>query len=140
MPHRTVRTRLAIGAAIATLALVTGVAAPASAATSWGLLSTVEGSKLQACKVSVKDGRAWKVKLRVNAMAADARTKGRAVALRDGSATDRRWRSGWVAPGNTSAVGAVLVPQRPGWTLEFTLSADQAGGGGVTGLGSIRRC
>jgi hypothetical protein len=140
MSHRTVRTRFAIGAATAALALVTGVAAPASAATSWGLLSKLEGSKLQACKVSVKDGRAWKVKLRVNATAADVRTMGRAMALHDGDATNRRWRSGWVAPGSTSAVGAVLVPRRAGWTLEFAHSADESGTGGVPGLGAIRRC
>jgi hypothetical protein len=140
MPHRTVRTRLAIGAAAAAVAITTTVAAPASAANSWGLLSNLDGSKLQACKVSVRDGQAWKVKLRVNGEAAELRTKGRAVALHDGAVTDRRWRSGWVAAGHTSAVGAVLIPRQAGWTLEFSHSADEFGGGGEASPGALRRC
>jgi hypothetical protein len=140
MPHRTVRSRVAIGAAAAAVAITTTVAAPASAAISWGTLSVLEGSKLQACKVSVRDGQAWKVKLRVNGEAAEIRTKGRAVAVHDGATTDRRWRSGWVAAGHTSAVGAVLVPRRAGWTLEFAHSGDELGSGGGTSPGSLRRC
>ena len=140
MSHRTVRTRLAIGSAAAALAITTGVAAPASAADTWGKLSGLEGSKLQACKVSVRDGQAWKVKLRVNGAAADVRTQGKAMALHQGEATDRRWRSGWVAPGDISAVGAVLVPRRPGWGLEFQHSTDESGAGGGLGLGDVRRC
>jgi len=123
---------LALGATLSTVG-------PAAAANDWGTLSELDDAKLQACKVSADGGDAWKIKLRVK-NGNGYRVKSTARVFDDGAATDSRWASGWVRRGDTSPVGSVTMGRGSAWTVSFSLSADQLGGGGEKGSGSIDRC
>lgn len=128
-------------AGVAALGLVAtlSTALPASAANDWGVLSDLEDAKLQACKVSADGGDAWKIKLRVK-NGNGYRVKSTARVFDDGAATDSRWASGWVRRRETSPVGSVKMGRGATWTVSFSLSADQFGGGGERGSDSINRC
>ncbi len=127
------------GLAALGLAATLAAAAPAAAANDWGTLDRLDDAKLQACKVSADGGDAWKVKLRVK-NGNDYRVKSTARVYESGNATDSRWASGWVGRGDTSSVGSVTMGLGSAWRVSFSLSADQLGGGGERGPGSIRGC
>jgi hypothetical protein len=136
------QTRLPARAAglAATLGLAAALltAAPAVAAPDWGTLSSLDDAKLQACKVSVDDGDAWRVRLRVK-NGNDYRVRSVVTVHRGGNATDRVWRSGWVAGGGTES-GQVRTGTGAVWDLVYSLSADELGGGGTTSVSALGRC
>lgn len=127
------------GVAALGLALTLSAAGPAAAANDWGALGTLERAKVQACKVSADGGDAWKIKLRAK-NGNDYRVKGSARVYHGETATDRRWGSGWVRGGHTSDVGSVKMGRGGAWQLQFSLGADQFGGGGEVAPADIRRC
>ena len=51
-----------------------------------------------------------------------------------------KWKSGYVTPGNISAVGSVLVPRKPGYKVEAGMYSDIGGGGEVLKIASLNRC
>ena len=114
-------------------------ATPAQAA--WSGLATNEGGRLQACKVATADGSAWRVKARVRNVDDDSAdwVKARVVATRNGTATDQVWNSGRVRGGD-SATGTVRSGRGSAWSLTFSLSSAQSGGGGQVPVGSIAGC
>lgn len=124
-------TMLGLGAALVT-------AAPASAAPDWGTLSTVENATLQACTVSVDGGDAYRVRLRVR-NGNDFRVRSTVTVERGGEATDRVWKSGWVRGGDT-ATGQVRAGTGAAWSLNFSFSADEFGGGGTKAVSRLRSC
>ncbi len=119
-------------------ASLVATAAPAQAATSWQTLSTIEDARFQTCKVSVSDGTAWRVRLRV-LNRNDFWVQGRATILDGSSTTDRTWSSGRVAGGDT-ATGAVRAGRGDRWRLSHTFGAENFGGGGELRVADIRRC
>lgn len=123
---------LALGASL----VVT--AAPAQAGTSWQTLSTIDEARYQTCKVSVSDGTAWRVRLRV-LNRNDFWVQGRATILNGGSATNQTWNSGRVAGGD-SATGAVRAGRGDRWQLSHSFGAEGFGGGGTLRVAEIRRC
>lgn len=112
--------------AAAALALSLATAGPAAAADDWGTLSRIGHSRLQACKVPV-DGDAWRIRLRVRTSDEGA-AKGSLRVYRGDQPTDRRWRSGRVPAGSTSAVGGVRVP-RGTHRWQFLTSVETTDGG-----------
>ena len=131
-------TRTAGVAAALGLAL-TVTAAPAQAVNDWGNVGELDHARLQACKVSVDGGDAWRVKLRVT-NGNDYRVRSRVTVWEGQRETDRTWRSGWVRGGSTSDVGAVRTGTEDAWKLVFSISADQLGGGGHKRVSGIRLC
>ncbi len=129
---------LAAVAGATTLGLAAAVltAAPATAAPSWATLSELENATLQACKVSVDDGNAWRVRLRLR-NGNDYRVRSTVTALRGGEETDRVWKSGWVRGGDTQT-GQLRIGTGRAWDLSFSVGADQFGGGGT--VSDVRRC
>jgi hypothetical protein len=126
--------------ATALTVVLTGPALSAHAAgPNWKTLVTFEGAKIQACKVPTTATGPWKVKLRVNATNASTRVQGAGYAIK-GSKTLDSWRSGWVARGHLSAVGAVKLPQGPTSTLNAGLGGGQSGDGGSFSNKQIPRC
>lgn len=128
-------------AGLAALGLVAtlSTALPASAANDWGTLDDLDDAKLQACKVSADGGDAWKIKLRVK-NGNGYRVKSTARVYEGGDATDSRWASGWVRRGDTSPVGSVKMGRGSAFEVEYSLNADQLGGGGLKGSADIGRC
>ena len=114
-------------------------AAPAQAVNNWGTVGDLDQAQLQACKVSVDGGDAWRVKLRVK-NGNDYRVRSQVTVYDRQRETDRTWRSGWVRAGSTSDQGAVRTGREDGWKLVFSISADQLGGGGVKRVSGIRLC
>lgn len=138
MSHTRLPARAAGVAATLGLAVALLTAAPAQAAPDWGNLTSLEDAKLQACKVSVDDGDAWRVRLRVK-NGNDYRVRSDVTVHRGGNPTDRVWRSGWVAGGATET-GQVRTGTGAAWELVHSLSADEFGDGGVTPVSSLDRC
>jgi len=138
MSHTRLPARATGLAAALGLAATLLTAAPASAAPDWETLSRLDEARLQACKVPVDGGDAWRVRLRLR-NGNDYRVKSTVTVLRGGNATDRRWRSGWVPSGEGEA-GAVRAGTGAGWQLSFSVSADELGGGGTRSVSSVGRC
>jgi len=80
------------------------------------------------------------LKLRVDARHASAHVKGSAFVTDDGTATGSKWRSGWVAKGDVSAVGTVRLPRGKVFDLNAGIGTDQMGNGGTFKAGDIRGC
>lgn len=128
--------------AVAALALSLSVPAIGAAQASgrhWKTLSTMEGGKLQACKVATTQGGPWKIKLRVDATKAKSRVDGSAYVVK-GSDTKGHWKSGWVARGHVSKVGTVKLPRGAAYVLNAGIGTGQAGNGGTFTAGQIRGC
>jgi hypothetical protein len=131
---------LARVAAVTALAVGVGglTAAPAQAA--WSSLATNEEGRLQACKVATADGSGWRVKARVrNSGDSGEWVKARIVVTRNSAATDQVWNSGRV-DGGQSATGTVRSGRGSAWTLTFSISSAQSGGGGEVPVGTITGC
>ena len=129
-------------AALSALALVltgTGLSAQA-AGNHWKTLTTMDGGKVQACKVATTKTGPWKVKLRVDATKAHSKLKGSAFVTKDGNPTKAHWKSGGVAPGDISKIGTVKLPRGSAYHLGAGLSTGQAGNGGDFKAGQIRGC
>lgn len=121
--------------------LVTGAASSASAAgRDWTTLLVLHGAKHQACKVSVDDGRAWRVFTRLDGRNASSRVKAGMTVTRNGSGTGRNWLSGWVNGGTVSRVGYVNLPRRAGWGLSAWTGVEQAGSGAGFKAYQVGRC
>jgi hypothetical protein len=132
---------------LAALAITLPAAASASAASSeapaaksWTTVLRLNGAKAQACKVSVDGGASWRIYNRLDARNATTRTQAQMWVTHDGVDTRRKWSSGWVARGNISAVGSLLVPRAPGYVIQHSLSADQSGTGGEVRAADIGHC
>ena len=138
LPSARPTARLAGVTAALGLAL-TLTAGPAQAADDWQTIDRIAGSRLQACRVPVGDGRAWRLELRVKA--GDGWARGRVVVREGGEPTDRRWRSGLVEAGETSEVGHVRINRGRRWSLETGVDTENAGSVSV-GMGgaSVNRC
>ncbi len=130
LPVRATALVAALGLA---LALTSG---PAAAANDWGTYDRIDGARLQACKVPVGAGRAWRIELRVRTT--DEPAHGSMTVINGQGPTDRRWHSGRVARHDTSAVGSVRLHRGPRWSLRSNLETPHAGstlfGGGARGL------
>ena len=117
---------------------VTADAAPARAGKSWTTIATWEGARQQACKVSIRDGAAWKIYGRlVNGRQAKI---GAGMNVRRGDDVTSTWSSPLVAKGKTSDVGAVILPRRPGFVFEAFQFSAQAGTGAEVAVQKIGRC
>jgi hypothetical protein len=128
------------GTATALALALTGPALSAHAAgPNWKTLVTFDGGKIQACKVPTTATGPWKVKLRVDATKASNRVQGAGYAFK-GATTLDSWKSGWVARGHLSDVGAVKVPRGPKYSLNAGLGGGQSGDGGSFADNQIPRC
>ncbi len=132
------RRTLALPTVAASAVLGVVLAAAPAQAVSWDTIGTMDHARIQACKVSVDDGQAWKIRLRV-VNHNHAWVKSRVVVMRGDEETDRRWNSGRVSRDDT-ATGAVRMGQSGDWSLQFSLSAAQAGGGGLVDAEGINGC
>ena len=135
-----VGTLAALAVALPAAASPSAASTEAPAAKSWTTVHRLNGSKAQACKVSVDGGASWRIYNRVDARNATARTQARMWVTHDGVDTRRKWSSGWVGRGTVSAVGSLLVPRAPGYVIEHSLSADQSGTGGPVRAADIGHC
>lgn len=144
MKLRIIGTAAAASVLLSPLSASTATAATDDAARAagknWGTITTVEGARHQACRVSVDNGAKRRVYNRVNARRADRRTLAGMKVLHNGVGTGARWTSGWVTPGNISDVGSVLVPNKPGYKLEVNMGSKLGGSSRVIKVGSLNRC
>ncbi len=133
--------RLAATALTAALLAVPTVAvssADAAQGKSWTTTRTWFGAKVQACKVSVRQGEAWRIYGRVvNGQQAKV---GAGLTVLKGEKTTSSWRSGLVAKGKTSQVGSVLLPRNSSHRLEGTVYRAQMGDSGPEQASKIGRC
>lgn len=135
-----------LGAAVAASALL--LPATASSATpdaaragkSFATVLNLDGAKLQLCKVSIERGTKFRVYARLNNAAGSGETGGRVRVQKDGKNTKVQWYSGMIRKGRVSAVGSVVVPDRPGFRLEVSAFQSQMGSGGTRGLVKIKPC
>ena len=116
--------------------------APERAGKSWSVIAKWYGAKQQACKVSIRDGKAWKVHTRVvNGRQAEIgvglmvnkTVKGKTVTKDD-------WRSPIMGKGKTSKVGSVVLPIGAAWTMDAFQFQGQMGDGGPVSIKKIRKC
>jgi len=125
-------------------ATATATAAPddtaRAAGKNWETIGNMSGALHQACRVPVANGAKWRIYNRVDARQADDRTGARMKVLHKGIPTGALWKSGWVTPDNISAVGSVLMPRKPGYSLEGGMHDDTGGFGGVVKVASLNRC
>ena len=138
-------TTVVVGTLAALAVALPAAASPSAASTeapgkSWTTVHRLNGSKAQACKVSVDGGASWRIYNRVDARNATTRTQAQMWVTHDGVDTRRKWSSGWVGRGTVSAVGSLLVPRAPGYAIEHSLSADQSGTGGPVRAADIGHC
>lgn len=137
-----------LGAAVAASALLlpatasSATAAPdaARAGKSFATVLNLDGAKLQLCKVSIDGGAKYRVFARLNNVNGSGETGGRVKVQKDGKNTKQTWYSGMIPKGRVSAVGSVVVPDRPGYRLEVSAFQSQMGNGGTRGLVRIKPC
>jgi len=130
--------------AVTVAALALSLSAPALGAAQasgnhWKTLSTIEGGKIQACKVATTKTGPWKIKLRVDATRAQSRVSGAAYVMK-GTDTKSHWMSGWVAKGHISKAGSVKLPRGRKYTLNAGVGTGAMGNGGTFTAGQIRGC
>jgi hypothetical protein len=118
-------------AALATAGLaLSGPATAAQAAdTNWKTLATISGAKIQGCKVPETSAGPWKIKLRVDATKASGRVSGAAYITKNAEATDKSWKSGWVAPGHVSSLGKVQLPAGEKYGMDAGIGTGAMGNG-----------
>src|SRR5262245_15251818 len=116
--------RLAARAA-ALSALTLALAGPAlsahAAGNNWKTMATMDGGKVQACKVATTQTGPWKIRLRVDATKAHTKITGSAFVTKNGNPTDAHWRSG-AAAGHLSKVGTVKLPRGSAYRLGVGIS------------------
>jgi hypothetical protein len=125
--------------AATTLALAAPLAGAHAQGRDWKTLSTMEGGKIQACKVTTTKTGAWKVKLRVDASNATSRVSGAAYVTKGQKNVDH-WKSGWVAKGHVSDIGTVRLPRGSDYVVNAGIGTGQAGNGGTFAAHQIRAC
>ena len=100
------RTATTLAALVTAGFALTGPVGGAQAAdTHWKTLATIVGGKIQACKVPETSTGPWQIKLRVDATHASGRVSGVAFITKNGEATDKSWKSGWVDAGRDLVPG-----------------------------------
>jgi len=130
--------------AVTVAALALSLSAPAFGAAqasgnNWKTLSTIEGGKIQACKVATTKTGPWKIKLRVDATRAKSRVNGAAYVMK-GTDALTHWKSGWVTKGHVSKAGAVKLPRGAAYTLNAGIGTSAMGNGGTFAARQIRGC
>jgi hypothetical protein len=130
--------------AVTVAALALSLSAPALGAAHasgnhWKTLSTIEGGKIQACKVATTKTGPWKIKLRVDATRATSRVSGAAYVMK-GTDTKAHWKSGWVAKHHISKAGSVKLPRGKDYTLNAGVGTGAMGNGGTFTARQIRGC
>jgi|SRR4051812_9135298 hypothetical protein len=130
----------ALSAALLATPLVVASSASAAPAKSWTTIKKWNGAKQQACKVPVRDGKAFKIYTRlVNGH--EAEIGAGLQVLKNDAPTKERWDSGLVAEGRTSKVGLVVMPRdKPAFTLVAFQFEGQMGDGGPVKVKKIGRC
>lgn len=138
------RTRSGAAAAAAlalTLTVPAGAAQAADArGNDWTRVTTLDHAKLQACKEATTQDGPWKIRLRVNAKRATTAVKASADAQKQGEQVGRSWRSGWIHPGEVSAIGTVRLPRGTAYALETQLESHSSGVGIAGSVRGIGRC
>jgi hypothetical protein len=120
------------------LTVSTADAAPARAGKHLSTIKKWNGAQQQACKVSIRDGKAWKVYSRVvNGRKAEI---GVGLQVVKGDKITKEWRSPLMGKGKTSKVGSVVLPARAGFTLVAFQFEGQMGDGGEVKIKKIRTC
>ncbi|WP_155993251.1 hypothetical protein [Nocardioides sp. URHA0020] len=123
---------------VPTVAVTSADAAPARAGKSWTTIAKWEGAKHQACKVSIRKGKAFVIYTRlVNGNKAEI---GAALMVTKGSKTRSEWHSPLIAKGKTSKTGKVVFPRNAGYTLGAGQFQGQMGDGGPVKVTKIGRC
>jgi hypothetical protein len=138
--HQAPRRRRPVASILAApvLTVSTADAAPAHAGKHLATIKTWNAAHQQACKVSIRDGKAWKVFSRVvNGRKAEIGV-GLQV-LKDDKITNQ-WRSPLMGKGKTSKVGSVVLPARAAFTLVAFQFEGQMGDGGEVKIKKIRTC
>jgi hypothetical protein len=105
----------------------------------WKTLSSIDGGKIQACKVATTKTGPWKIKLRVDASRATTKVNGSAYVTKNDKNVDH-WKSGWVSKGHLSGIGTVKLPRGSAYGFNAGIGASQAGNGGSFKPGQIRAC
>jgi hypothetical protein len=116
------------------------LSAQAAGAPHWKTLVTVIGAKVQACKVPETATGPWKIKLRVDATKASGRVSGAAYITKKGETTGAQWKSGWVAPGQMSALGSVKLPAGEKYAMDAGLGTSAMGDGGTFTSSNLPHC
>lgn len=136
--------RRSASAAVVAFALVSvpavGAHAAAQQSLHWQTLGSIDGGKVQACRIRTAPSDPWLIKLRVDATKASQRVRGTGQATHSGRHIGHGWASGWVKKRTRSPLGTVRVPRGAGYELEATISVSQAGGGTGLDAGSVTTC
>jgi hypothetical protein len=135
------RTALTIATLVTAGFALSGPVGGAQAAdTSWKTLVTISGAKIQACKVPETSTGPWTIKLRVDATKASGRVSGAAYITKNGEATDKMWKSGWVSAGHMSALGKVKLPANEKYAMDAGIGTSGMGDGGTFAASDLPRC
>jgi hypothetical protein len=129
----------AAGAAVLTIALAAPAVAAHAQGNNWKTLSTINGGKIQACKVATSKPGVWKIKLRVDARHAKSRVSGAAYVTKHDDNISH-WKSGWVAKGHVSKVGTLRLHRGSAYALNAGIGTSAMGNGGSFRAGAIRGC
>ncbi len=136
--RRTATTLAAL--ATAGFALTGPVGGAQAADTHWKTLATIIGGKIQACKVPETSTGPWQIKLRVDATHASGRVSGAAYITKNGEATDKSWKSGWVNAGRISSLGKVKLPAGEKYGMDAGIGTGAMGDGGSFDSSDLPRC
>ena len=135
--------RAAIGALAALTIVLAGPALGADAAQRphhFQTLASINGAKVQACRIPTAVTRPVTIKLRVDARKATSRVSGVGSATHNGNRIGQGWTSGWVRRGHLSTVGTVRVPRGTTYALDAGIGTGAMGNGGSFAARSIRTC
>lgn len=137
--NKLIRSALVASAALVVVAPVSGANA---AGNSWTTIETLAKGKQQACRVLVDDGKAWKIKNRLDTRKVTDKGELRAT-LRvqyKGKDTKQYWSSGYLTKGKVSKVGVIYLPRKANYTLLMTIDGKQFGDGGNPSIRKIGGC
>jgi hypothetical protein len=135
-------TALALSTAAVALTC-SSVAAPADAAgRHYGKVATYYKATIESCKVSIDGGAKWRIFMRLDNT--DNRRKdqrsGSVMVVHNGTVTDRRIDTGYIAGGTVSAAKSIAVSKGAEWSLAMGVGAGQMGDGGPVAFSDLRRC
>ena len=111
-----------------------------AAAYSWKTLTSMNGGKVQACRIPTAAPNPYKVRFRVNAVKATTKVQGMVRRYHGATTLSGGWTSAYIRPGNVSGVAVVSLPRGAGYTYSVGINTGQAGNGGSFRAADIPRC
>ena len=113
----------------------------ADAATNhWKTVTSINGGKLQACRVPTAAKDPYKVRFRVNAVKASSGVQGMVTRWKGEKQLAGGWTSARIRPGHVSKVATVGLPRGTAYYLGAGINIGQAGNGGPVKPSDLPRC